>query len=353
MDKIKKEITIYDLAQRLGLSPSTISRALHNHHSIGKKTKEAVQELAKELGYRRNNMAANLRKQETNTIGVLVSRISQPFQARLISGVEEVAREAGYHVIISQSNDMLDAEKENVRVLYDSRVSGLVVSLAMESNDYGHFDLVIESNIPVVFVDRTPKDLACQRVVIDNFEAGYKATQHLIDQGCRRIAHVGGEVHQSIYEGRQGGYVKALEDNHLPVVESLIVNGKELSQQEGITLTEQLLGQNLPIDGIFYANDQAAGSAMQLLRQRGIDIPADMAIIGFNDDPICTLVDPPLSSITHPARQMGRIAAHRVIGIKEQQENIIQTVTLDTNLIARASSARLASIPASLQSRDR
>lgn len=338
--KPKKEVTIYDLAQELKLSPSTVSRALRNHHSVGKTTRNTVKQLAKDWGYRRNSMAANLRKRDSNTIGVLVSWIGQPFQARLISGVEEVAKEHGYNVIISQSRDSVSLEKENLKALFDSRVSGMVISLAMESENYEHFDFLYENETPVVFVDRTPKVGELQRVVIDNYDAGYKATLHLIEQGCKNIAHVGGAQHQDIYDGRQRGYREALISSGLSVDEKLIVHGQELNITEGIGLTKRLLDTNLPIDGIFYANDQSAASGISYLKEQGVRIPEDIAVMGFNDDPICQLIDPPLSSITHPARIMGQIAAQRVLRIKEESKLVPQTVVLGTEVVGRASSLR-------------
>ena len=338
--KPRKEVTIYDLAQQLKLSPSTVSRALRNHHSVGQTTRNSVKKLAKEWGYRRNSMAANLRKKDSNTIGVLVSWIGQPFQARLISGIEEVAKEHGYNVIISQSRDSVTLEKENLKALFDSRVSGMVISLAMESQYYDHFDFLYDNETPVVFVDRTPKMGDFQRVVIDNFDAGYKATMHLIEQGCKVIGHVGGAQHQDIYNGRQLGYREALKSNNLCLDERLMVHGQELSIAEGIILTKKLLETNLPIDGIFYANDQSAASGISFLKERQIKIPEEIAVMGFNDDPICQLIDPPLSSITHPARIMGQIAAQRVLRIKEDTKLDPQTVVLGTEVVGRASSLR-------------
>lgn len=339
-NKRKKEVTIYDLAEELGLSASTISRALRDHDSVGLKTRKAVNKLAKELGYRRNSMAANLRKQESNTIGVLVSWISQPFQSNVISGIEEVAKKAGYNVIISQSRDSFQLEKENLRTLYDSRVCGLIVSLAMESQSFDHFDLLNDTDTPIVFVDRTPNDISYQRVIIDNYSAGYKAAMHLIEQGCTRIGHVGGAQHQSIYNKRQVGYIDALKANGLAFSDAFIINGDELSQKDGIQLTKELLDRQLSLDGLFIANDQAAAAAASYLKRIGVQIPQDVAIIGFNDDPICTLIDPPLSSITHPATEMGRIAAQRVLKIKNFDDRIAQTITLGTEVVARTSSLR-------------
>ena len=340
--KKKKQVTIHDLAKELNVSASTISRALKDHYSIGKDTIAAVKKLAKERGYRPNSIAASLRMQSTNTIGILVPRINRPFISSLISGVEEAAREAGFNVIISQSHDSYQDEIDNAKALYDSRISGLVVSLAMETKTYSHFEQFAQSDTPVVFVDRVPLESGGLKVVIDNYAAGFKATQHLIDQGCRRIAHFGGALHQNIYKERQQGYIDALKKNNLPVDRELILNGNVLSADEGRKMTKALLELPNPPDGIFSANDRAAISAIKYAKSIGVKIPEELAIIGFNNDPVATIIEPQLSSISHPAVEMGRIAVQQVLRIKQPNDLVAsQTITLKTEVIARGSSLRI------------
>ena len=255
--KQKKEITIYDIASELNLSPSTVSRALKDHHSIGKETKKAVVKLAKMRGYRPNSIAASLRSKKTNNIGVVVPWINRPFVSSLISGIEIEAGLKGYNVIISQSHDIFDNEVENAKALYDSRVSGLVVSLAMETTEYNHIQQFIDSNIPVVFVDRVAEDLNSDIVIIDNYAAGYMATEHLIEQGCKRIAHLGGAQHRNIYNEREQGYRQALKDYKLPIDEEIVVHNDVLSHEEGLKCAEYLLNLPIPPDGIFTATLKA------------------------------------------------------------------------------------------------
>ena len=342
MEGRKKGLTIYDLAEELNLSPSTVSRALSDHHSIGKKTKNTVRQLAKERGYRPNVLASSLRTKQSNTIGILVSWIDRPFISSLISGIEAEAKTNGYQAIISQSRDSTELENENLQALYDSRISALIVSLAMETTDYSHFDLFTKNNIPVVFVDRTPKLREISKVHINNFNAAFEATEHLIEQGCQRIAHFGGATHQSIYEDRMSGYVAALKKNNLEVDHSIILNAQSLSMQEGTRLTEQVMKMESPPDGIFCANDKAAVGAIQYAKKNGIKIPQELAIIGFNNDPVCEIVDPPLSSVHHPAREMGEMAFQRALSLinQESEPENGNRVTLDTHLIIRASSDR-------------
>jgi LacI family transcriptional regulator len=342
MEDKKKDVTIYDLAEELNVSPSTVSRALNDHYSIGKETKKAVKELAKQRGYRPNTIASSLRTNRSFTIGVLVSWIDRSFISSLIAGVEQSAREAGYHVIISQSYDNPELEKENLQALYDSRISALIVSLAMGTRQYEHFDLFTNNGIPVVFVDRIPQLTGIHKVHINNFNAGFEATEHLIGQGCKRIAHFGGARHQSIYEDRRQGYIAALKKNNIDVDESLIIQFESLSAEEGTRLTEQVLSMDNRPDGIFCANDTAAVSAIQCAKRKGIAVPQELAIIGFNDDPICQIIDPPLSSIHHPAVEMGQMAIGQVLGMLGGEIGIhtASSVTLDTYVVMRASSNR-------------
>ncbi len=342
MEEKKKDITIYDLAQELNISPSTVSRALNDHHSIGKKTKKAVKKLAKEWGYRPNTLASSLRTNRSNTIGIMVSWINRPFISSLISGIENAARESGLNVIISQSHDNSDLEKENLQALYDSRISALIVSLAMETIDYSHFDLFSDSSIPIVFVDRIPLMNDVTKVHINNFKAAFEATEHLIKQGCKRIAHFGGARHQSIYEDRMLGYVAALKRYNLVVDDSIIIHANYLSAEEGTRITEKVLSLDNPPDGIFCANDTSAVSAIQYAKQKGVKIPEELAIIGFNDDPICEIIDPPLSSVHHPAVEMGEAAVKQAVSMlnEEAPGEPTERVLLDTHVVVRASSKR-------------
>lgn len=338
----KKGVTIYDLAQELNVSPSTVSRALNDHHSIGENTKRAVKQLAKKRGYRPNTIASSLRTNRSKSIGVMVSWINRPFISSLISGVEEAARASGHRVIISQSHDKTELEKENLQALYDSRISSLIVSLAMETVDYEHFDLFTDNGIPVVFVDRIPRKKGIHKVNINNFNAAFEATEHLIEQGCTRIAHFGGARTQTIYEDRRLGYIGALKKNNLDVDEAIILQASSLHAEEGLRLTEQVLDMPHPPNGIFCANDTAAVSAIRCAKQRGIKIPEDLAIIGFNNDPICEIIDPQLSSVDHPAAEMGMTAVQQALAMLDGRvaTEASSMVTLSTKVIVRASSDR-------------
>lgn len=338
----KKEVTIYDLARELNVSPTTVSRALKDHFSIGKETTKAVKKRAKELGYQPNSIASNLRRNKTNTIGVIISWINRPFISSLISGIEEVANQAGYNVIISQSCDSYEKEVANAKTLLANRVDGLIVSLAMETEKFDHFKFFQKKDIPVVFVDRVANEIETDRVVIDNFAAGFKATEHLISMGCNRIAHFAGSQLRNVYKERQEGYIEALKSNKLPVNEELILYSN-LSMEEGTRCAKHLMNLANPPDAIFSANDTAAVSAIQYAKQAGIRIPDDLSVVGFNNDPISSIIDPSLTTIIHPAFDMGRIAAQQALKHKDVKNKDIvesETIVLKTSLLLRKSSLR-------------
>ncbi|MAW93724.1 MULTISPECIES: LacI family DNA-binding transcriptional regulator [unclassified Leeuwenhoekiella] len=339
----KKSFTIYDLARKLNYSPSTISRALKNHHSISEKTIKIVKKAAEEEGYRPNILAASLRNNQSKTIGVLVTRINRPFISSLISGIENAASKEGYNILISQSNDIYKNEVASAKALFDSRVCGIIASLGMETESINHFKQFSKMNIPVVFVDRVPADFKSYTVVIDNYTAAFNATTHLIEQGCKRIAHFAGAQHLNVYQDRKKGYTDALIENGIAVDESLIITMKTLSSEEGETATTRLMQAATPPDGIFCSNDTTAVSAILTLKKMGIKIPEEVAVIGFNDDPISSIVEPALSTVSHPAIEMGELCTQRILQHvlkKDDTPKIAERSVLDTHLIIRASSTR-------------
>ena len=340
--KKKKEVTIYDLAKELGLSPSTISRALNNQKSIGEKTTDKVKKVALRMGYRPNSIAASLRNNKSKTIGVMIARINRPFISSLISGVEDAARKADHNVIISQSNDKYENEVKNAKAMYDSRIGGLIVSLAMETTNTDHFKQFVEQEIPIVFVDRVPREFNSYRVIIDNYTAGYRATKHLIEEGCTRIAHFAGAQHVNVYNLRKKGYLDALQENGLEVDENLIVDLDTMSFEEGREATNKILDLPKPPDGIFSSNDTAAVSAVLCAKERNVKIPEELAIIGFNDDPMASIVEPSLSTVSHPAIKMGEISTQRILEHSSSNlgSSISEITMLDTEIIVRNSSKR-------------
>jgi LacI family transcriptional regulator len=334
------EVTIYHIAEKLGLATSTISRALKDHHSIGKKTTIKVKETAKEMGYRPNILAASLRGNKMKTIGVLVPTITQPFLSLLISGVEIAAKKAGFNVVIMQSHDSYEEEISLTQSLYNNRVSGVICSLAMETKDTSHFQIFKGNNTPLVFVDRVPENFDTFKVLIDNYAAGYKATQHLISQGCKRIAHLTFGSESSIFHERKKGFLAALKDANLPIEKQLVVRLKTVSYQEAYEACNKLLNLKNRPDGIFAPGDILGVSVIQCAKKRGIKIPEELAVVGFNNDPISEIIDPNLSTIAHPAEKMGQTSAKIILEklLSSKKDDIKEITYLNTEVLVRESS---------------
>ncbi|MGD9557084.1 MAG: LacI family DNA-binding transcriptional regulator [Mangrovibacterium sp.] len=337
----KSSVTIHDLARELGISASTVSRALNDNPRISQSTKDKIRAMALKMGYQPNIIASNLRNQKTNTIGIVVPLINRHFFSTFISGVEEVAFTAGYNVIISQSNDLLEKEKKIVHSLFSNRVDGLIISLSMQTDEFDHLQLFTNKNIPLVFFDRVAPELKANKIIVDDYAVGLKATQHLIDQGYRRIAHLAGPTVLNTYHDRMEGYMAALRKNNLPVVEELIIYNR-LTRMDGQEAIKQLLALKNPPDAVFCGNDTTALSMVMYLKKNGIRIPEDFGIIGFSNEPFSEVVTPSLSTLKQPAFEMGEKAAELLIHEIEDkhQSHEYQTITMPTELIVRESSFR-------------
>jgi LacI family transcriptional regulator len=336
-----KDITIYDLARKLNISPATVSRGLKDHPAISKKTKKRIFDLAKEMGYRSNNFARNLRKQTTNTIGVIVPRLNSYFMSTVIAGMEKVANDEGYNLIISQSSESGQKEIASARTMFNNRVDGLLVSLAYDTEDVGHFDVFMKKNIPLIFFDRVVDNKNCVNVLIDNRKAAYDATKHLVDQGCKRIVHITATPKRNVYIDRLQGYKQALADHNIKFKEEYVMISN-LSQEAG-TVAAETIKQMKPLpDGVFVANDNCAVGCVLALQQAGIKIPQDIACVGFNNDPVSTVVEPNLTTINYPGYEMGEIAARNLINHLNGISSITSTNTilLRSELIIRASSIK-------------
>jgi LacI family transcriptional regulator len=334
------EVTIHDIAKALNLSASTVSRALKNNPAIGKNTIRTVREMAEQLGYQPNSMAANLRQSRTNTVGVIVPLISRPFVAAAISGIEQVANEAGLQVLIAQTYDDYQKEVAHAQAMFASRVEGLLVSLGNETLQYDHFWPFQKRGVPVVGFDRVSEEMAGPRIVIDDFAAAFEITRHLIEQGCRRIAHLAGSQNRENYRNRLRGYTEALRQYDLPMDESLVLYNL-LSQEAGWEATRHLLGMSPLPDGIFSANDTAAVSAIQEIQKAGLRVPANIAVAGFNNDPVATIIQPALTTVLYPAAQMGRLAMQQLLAQKEKASDApFETIVVPTQLLIRESSVR-------------
>jgi len=338
---MEKEITIYDIAKLLRLSPATVSRALNDHPAINSNTKLTIVNKANELGYRSNTFASNLRRKSTSTLGVIVPRLNSSFMSAVLAGMEAVANEAGYNLLISQSLESGKKEKANAVTMYNSRVDGLLVSVAYDTDGFDHFESFVKKGIPLLFFDRIIEHEACGNITIDNVRAGFEATSHLIGQGCRRIMHVTGNLKRNVYSERFQGYRNALLENNLPFDESAILI-TDLSLEAGVEAADKLhLMPDRP-DGIFITNDVCAVSCIKSLKEKGYVIPDDIAVVGFNDDYVSEVIEPNLTTIYYPGKEMGSLAVQTMINHIKGIRNIdaANTIVLHSELVIRESSVK-------------
>jgi len=338
----KPSVTLKDLARELNLSLSTVSRALQNSGTVSKKTRKRVLAVADQLGYFPNSMASSLRRSKSNLIGIIVPSISIYFHSRVISGIEEVAFKNGYNVVICQSNDSYEREVANTQALLANRVGGVIACLALETKDNKHFLRFSKFNTPLVFFDRVCQEFTCNKVVIDDFKAAYKATQHLINIGCKRIAHIAGYQGTSIFRARLEGYKAALRDNNVKNLDGYIIEIKNLSYTEGYLCSGRLFTLKSPPDGVFCANDDTAVGIIQGAKVNGIKVPEDCAVVGFSNYPVSTIVEPTLTTIDDRAIEMGQAAGKLLIHqINDGSDlNTTQTIVIETDLIKRGSTNR-------------
>lgn len=334
-----KEITIYDLARKLNISIATVSRALKDDPVVSKKTKKRIAELAEEMGYRSNHFARNLRTQRTDTIGVIVPRLNSYFMSTVIAGMESIANSEGYNLIISQSSESAQKEMASAKTMFNSRVDGLMVSLAYDTDTISHFEAFIKKNIPLIFFDRVAEHKNCTNILINNRKAAYEATTHLINQGRRRIFYITAPPKRNVYIDRLQGYKEALADQHIDFKEEYVLISN-LSQEAGADAAAFIRKMNPLPDAVFVANDNCAVGCMMALRQAGIRIPQDIAFAGFNNDPVSTVVEPNLTTINYPGYEMGQVAARNLISHLNGDSNIhsTNTIILRSELVIRESS---------------
>ena len=296
-----------DLARELGVSVTTISRALSDHHSIGPATKQRVLKLAKKLNYQPNHLAAALRKGKSQLLGVMVPHIEGRFFPAIVHGIETVASRAGFNVLICQSHEDAAQERKNIETLLSAQVAGILVSVARGTRDFHHFDRVSKRGIPLVFYDRAPESDAVHAVVLNDREAAYQTTRHLLAQGCRRVAHLAGAQHLNIYRHRLQGYQDALRSYDLPVDDELVITCG-MTQEEGAAATRQLLALPAPPDALFGAGDYVVLGALQELKKQGVRVPAQVALAGFSNEPFTLITEPQITSVDQRCEEMGQAA---------------------------------------------
>lgn len=338
---MQKEITIYDIAKQLGVSPATVSRALNDNGLVNPATRKKINALAEHLDYRHNSFASSLRLKKTNTIGVILHELNSYFITSVLAGIEKIASEAKYNLIIVHSAESVKLEAANAKNLFHKRVDGIIASLAFDTEDLSHFQQFRTKNIPIVFFDRVFEKSDGAKIIINNFQAGYDATMHLIEQGCKRIAHITSSLKRNVYSERMRGYRQALEDRKIRFNEKLvIIDG--FNEESATRSSNRILATKPLPDGIFITNDFCAAVVMQVLKDAGIRIPEDIAVVGFNNDNIGKFISPKLTTINYPGIEMGQVAARCLINHLNGlwDVSLTNTVVVKSELIVRESSLR-------------
>lgn len=335
----KRHTSLKDLAKELEVSISTVSRALKNHPDISAELKQKIKKLAKERNYSPNPLAMGLLRQQTKMIGVIVPDINTHFYSSIISGIEKVAKEKGYFIVISSSSESMKKEIESVENLLKSRVEGFIVCLSQETVEYSHFENLVKNEIPLVFFDRICESLQVPAVEANGQEATKKIIQHFYENGCRRIAYISGPEHLSISQNRKAGYLKGLKECGLAFDSDLLIHCN-LSIEKAKEATQKLLQLKNKPDAIFGINDTVAFAAMIEVKKQGFKIPEDVSLAGFTDEFHSIVVDPPLTSVSHPTFQMGEEAAKLFFELLKNKGSINKRLVLPIDLVIRDSSLK-------------
>ncbi|MFD2918766.1 LacI family DNA-binding transcriptional regulator [Terrimonas rubra] len=337
-------VTIKDIAKALGLSTSTVSRALRDSYEISPETKKLVLQYAESINYHPNPIALSLKERRSRSIGVIVAEIANSFFSQTIDGIESVANSNGYNVIISQSRESNDKELVNLNYLTSRSIDGLIVSVSAETKDFSSFKELFDRGMPIVFFDRIVNDIDTHKVIVDNYKGAYDAVTHLIGNGYTSIAAVSGSELLSISKDRLEGYKAALQENGLAVNDDMIKfcpNGGRVLEEVGQAVTELLALPTKP-DAILSLSDKLTTGCLRILKSQQISVPGQMGLIGFSNSDLTELIEPPLSIIKQPALEMGEIATNQLLQLIESKRPVteFETTVLEPQLVIRQSSAK-------------
>lgn len=328
--KYTKKNSIHDIAEVLQLSPATISRVLNNHPHVHETTRNKVMAMVEQVGYKRNVMASSLRTNKTQTIGLIVPRISMFVHAEIITTIQNGLHAHGYNLIICQSNDSVEMEKDLAQTLYASRVDAVIAACTLFTSDFSHFDILTQNNIPVVFYDRVPvKPYPACIIKGDDFRGAYLAISHLIELGCRRIAYISGPLVCSIYIDRFAGFKKAMTQNNIPIVKDWVFY-QELNADNARKAMHKLFAKKPFPEAIFAANDVTALAVLDFAREIGISVPGELKIVGYSNDPRSAIVSPSITTVDQFPTQIGRVIVSELLKILK---NGMQNVDVDSTPI--------------------
>ena len=339
---IKKHTTLKDIAKKLGISVSTVSRALQDHPAIKQETKELVKKEAADLDYFPDSVARSLQQKSTRTIGVIVPEIRHDFFSSAVDGIEDLAYQAGYTIIVSKSNEDYDREVLNSRSMVSHRVAGIIASVAQSTRDGQHFLAIKKRGIPLVLFDRILEDVDVNKVIVDDYVGAYTSTKHLIDNGFKRIAHLTGPKNLKISIERLKGYRAALEDAGYNYDDQLVVQ-VDLDEEHGVEGVQKLLQLKQIPDAIFAVNDPVAVGAHKEIRSQGYRIPEDIGITGFSNNPITEMIEPQLTTVDQHGYKMGQTAAEMLLDEINNGNpgDSSETRLVETELIVRGSSIKI------------
>lgn len=338
-------LTIKDIALALGLSTSTVSRALRDSHEISADTKKMVLEYAEKNNYHPNPIALSLKERRSRSIGIIVCEIANSFFSQAINGIESIAYNNGYNVIIAQSRESFDREIMNLQYLTSRSIDGLIISISTETKDFSYLKELHGKGMPIVFFDRIVNEIETHKVIADNYKGAYDATTHLINSGYRRIAPISNPKLLSITMERLAGYKAALADNGIEMDDSLIKyclhGGMIFSEVEEIV--NELLELKQKPDAIFATADKLTTNCLRILKTKGLKVPGDIGLLGFSNTDLTELLDPPLSIIKQPAFEMGEVATNLLLQLIESKRPVtdFETRVLPTELLIRGSTKKI------------
>jgi len=341
----KKKTTIKDIASVLNISAAAVSKALHNDSRISEKTKIAVRQVAENLKYQPNHLASALRSGKSHLVGVIVPRTNSNFFSSVIQNIEEVLNKKGYNIIITQSNESYEKECDSIDTLLYTQVDGIIASMANETVDLGAYEKIKSKGIPLILFDRGENDLNVDYIGIDDYNSSHLIVEHLVENGCKRIAHIGGYKRTRIFNNRIRGYIDALKKHNLPLDDELLTESG-LTIEDGREKMLKLLSLDTPPDAVYVAGDYAALGALQVLKEKNIKIPEDIALVGFGNEPFTDMVTPRISSVHQHSAEIGKQAANTFLKYMGQDtiEQQLNKIILDSKLIVRDSSHKKTSL---------
>ena len=337
----KTSVTINDIARELNISPSTVSRALNNSSKISESKKIQIRQKAAELGYALNLVASSLSKNKTNIIGVVIPGTESYFYSQALKGIEEAARTAGYKILISQTNDSYDREKDALMLLQSARVDGIIASMALDTSETNHFNKLINNRIPLVLFDRVNFSIPCHKVIVDNYDGAFQATSHLIKTRCKRLAYLGGPANCTIFQDRAKGFKDALKHSGIEPQAGFMLT-TDLTYTDVLEVMKRWMSLPQPPDGIFAATSSSGLLATKLATDAGINVPQDLAIVAFGYQPANDYIVPGLSAVEMSGYDMGKAATTELLNEITGSPGEISNIILPVNLVIRNSSFRQA-----------